>query len=139
MTDDMCCPKPEGPASAASEAKGAVSPDEKECQLPTLQRNALCKLFDRHYFSPEEVASLGYRRLLQAPGIGHKGISAITAWLANHGYELKPPPAEPKRPVGGRKQRRSIEQAVRLLRVNGYVVIRQGAESGDPDNLGAGR
>lgn len=40
------------------------------CPLPTLQRNALRKIFDRHEFSPEEVALFGYRRLQQAEGIG---------------------------------------------------------------------
>ena len=36
--------------------------------LPTLQRNALRKIFDRPEFSPAEVAELGYRRLQQADG-----------------------------------------------------------------------
>lgn len=91
-------------------------------QLPTLQRNALRKLFDRPFFTPEEVAALGYRRLQQAEGIGNKGLSAITTWLAQYGYELKPPEsfADPCR--AGKSRRRTIEMAVRLLRTHGYVV-----------------
>lgn len=94
------------------------------CPLPTLQRNALRKIFDRHEFSPEEVALLGYRRLQQAEGIGSKGLLAIAAWLAAYGFELKPPEENPAaRAVVPRKQRRSIEQAVRLLRHHGYEVL----------------
>lgn len=114
MADDMC-PLVPAPSSAAAAN-----------QLPTLQRNALRKIFDRHEFSPEEVAQLGYRRLQQAEGIGNKGLTAITAWLQLYGFELKPPeqPAPSKGPVP-KKTRRSIEQAVRLLRTHGYDVVEQ--------------
>jgi len=92
-------------------------------ELPTLQRNALRKIFDRPQFTPEEVAAVGYRRLQQAEGIGAKGLSAITAWLAVHGLQLPLPTP----PAGGpsvvpRKTRRTIEMAVRLLRTHGYEV-----------------
>lgn len=97
---------------------------EAGCLLPTLQRNALRKIFDRHEFSPEEVAQLGYRRLQQAEGIGSKGLQAITAWLAAYGFELKPPELpDAVRPAVPKRQRRSIEQAVRLLRNHGYEVL----------------
>lgn len=92
-------------------------------KLPTLQRNALCKIFDRPEFKPEEVAALGYRRLQQAEGIGQKGLAEITAWLNSHGFELKA--VEPA-PGSGlpveKKARKNIEQAVRLLRTHGYIV-----------------
>lgn len=91
-------------------------------QLPTLQRNALRKIFDRPAFTPEEVARLGYRRLQQAEGIGRKGLEAITAWLGRHGFELKPPELPVEAPKLARGARRNIEQAVRLLRTHGYVV-----------------
>lgn len=94
-------------------------------QLPTLQRNALRKIFDRHDFTAEEVALLGYRRLQQAEGIGNKGLMAIADWLKLHGFELKPPDASgvPKQELP-KRMRRNIESAVRLLRMHGYVVLR---------------
>lgn len=114
MADDMC-PQVPAPSSAAAAN-----------QLPTLQRNALRKIFDRHEFSPEEVAQLGYRRLQQAEGIGNKGLTAITAWLQLYGFELKPPEVlSPSRGAVPKKTRRSIEQAVRLLRTHGYDVVEQ--------------
>jgi hypothetical protein len=97
-------------------------------QLPTLQRNALRKIFDRHEFSPEEVAMLGYRRLQQAEGIGNKGLAAITEWLRGHGFELKPPElAGNSKQFQPKRMRRNIESAVRLLRTHGYVV-QQGSD-----------
>lgn len=114
MADDMCSQVP-APSSVAAAN-----------QLPTLQRNALRKIFDRHEFLPEEVAQLGYRRLQQAEGIGNKGLVAITAWLQLHGFELKPPEVPvPSRESVPKKTRRSIEQAVRLLRTHGYDVVEQ--------------
>ncbi|MCG2577910.1 hypothetical protein LZ012_13015 [Dechloromonas sp. XY25] len=95
--------------------------------LPTLQRNALRKIFDRHDFLPEEVALLGYKRLQQADGIGSKGLAAITAWLSHYGFELKPPPLPlPAGPLP-RRTRQTIEQALRLLRTHGYEVVAQPA------------
>ena len=101
-------------------------------KLGTLQRNALCKIFDRPEFSPAEVAALGYRRLQQSAGIGKKGLREITAWLNAHGLELKPsePPPTP-RPPAARKTQRSIEHAVRLLRTHGYLVEPVGWEAAD--------
>lgn len=90
--------------------------------LPTLQRNALCKIFDRPGFSPAEVAELGYRRLQQADGIGNKGLAAIAEWLHFHGFELKRPESPVPPQQTQRKSRRSIELAVRLLRTHGYIV-----------------
>lgn len=94
-------------------------------RLPTLQRNALCKLFGRSTFTPQEVFALGYRRLQRAEGIGHKGLQAIIEWLAAHGLVLAPPsvPADPPPEVPAEIQR-SINGAVRLLRHHGYRVQR---------------
>ena len=95
-------------------------------ELPTLQRNALFKIFDRPHFTPEEVAALGYRRLQQAEGIGTKGLSAIAAWLKAHGHQLPlPTPADGASPVISKRTRRTIEMAVRLLRAHGYEVQQQ--------------
>ena len=95
-------------------------------RLPTLQRNALRKLFDRAEFTPEEVARLGYRRLQQAEGIGQKGLTTIQQWLKEYGYEIQPDP-QPQRPSGkpsSRNVRRNLEVAMRVLRAHGYVVQR---------------
>lgn len=99
-------------------------------RLPTLQRNALRKLFDRSEFTPAEVSALGYRRLQQAEGIGQKGLQAIGAWLQGYGYELKPPePAEGVQKLH-KKTRKHIEQAVRLLRTHGYSIRQAGEDPG---------
>ena len=102
--------------------------------LPTLQRNALRKLFDRREFTPAEVAALGYRRLQQASGIGNKGLAAIAAWLRHHGFELRQPepPPQPPMPGGLKKSQRSLDLAVRLLRIHGYVVHETPRDSGEP-------
>lgn len=89
--------------------------------LPTLQRNALRKIFDRTVFSPEEVAALGYRRLRMADGIGEKGIKTIIVWLAEHGYELAPEPSMARR-LSRRSGVWTIQSAMRLLRSYGYEI-----------------
>lgn len=92
-------------------------------KLPTLQRNALRKLFDRPEFTPEEVAALGYRRVLQAEGIGSKGIATIQAWLLEYGYELQPDlPARKTVGTPGRYSQQRLETALRVLRNYGYIV-----------------
>lgn len=118
MADDISdCPPTSAPTMADGGNTSAVT------QLPTLQRNALRKIFDRHDFTPEEVAMLGYRRLQQAEGIGNKGLAAITEWLHRYGFDLKPPElaANPRQSLP-KRMRRNIESAVRLLRTHGYVV-----------------
>ena len=115
MPDSSCCISESQRASRfAAEAMNL---------LPTLQRNALRKIFDRHDFLPEEVAALGYKRLQQAEGIGTKGLAAITAWLDSYGFELKPPPLSAHAGVAPKRTRQSIEQALRLLRTHGYEVV----------------
>lgn len=117
IADD--CPSAIAPNDFVT-ARDARSPAD---QLPTLQRNALRKIFDRQQFTPEEVAGLGYRRLQQAEGIGSKGLLAIRDWLAVHGYTLdRPAPSVGACSGGGRDLRRSIELAVRLLKAHGYRV-----------------
>lgn len=127
MTGDDCemtdSPAPaETPHSVADGVAGGRSGAMN--RLPTLQRNALRKIFDRHDFLPEEVVALGYRRLQQAEGIGSKGLSAISAWLAEFGLQLEHPPvADQTKTSGKRRVRLSIDQAVRLLRTHGFEVV----------------
>jgi hypothetical protein len=129
MADDMSDCPPVSTSETSGDGLAVNAVPSAANQLPTLQRNALRKIFDRHEFSPEEVAMLGYRRLQQAEGIGNKGLAAITDWLKLHGFELSPP--EPggnaKQPLP-KRMRRNIESAVRLLRTHGYVV-QQGTEN----------
>lgn len=131
MSDDMTdCARPKratGPAGQFAQGRAGSVVN----QLPTLQRNALRKIFDRPEFTPEEVAALGYRRVQQAEGIGNKGLAAITAWLSRHGYELRAPEPQDPAPAIRNKNRRSIEMAVRLLRTHGYVVLGDGDGAGD--------
>ncbi|HZX32990.1 MAG TPA: hypothetical protein VFF03_16695 [Rhodocyclaceae bacterium] len=92
-------------------------------KLPTLQRNALRKLFNRAEFTPEEVAALGYRRILQAEGIGAKGIATIQSWLLEYGYDLQPElPARKTAGTQGRYSQQRLETALRVLRNCGYIV-----------------
>lgn len=113
------CPDPATVPGAAQQVPGV--------RLPTLQRNALSKVFNRPEFTPQEVFALGYRRLQRTEGVGQKGLQSIIAWLALHGYQLSPP-AEPASPAEKLPAdvRRSISGAVRLLRHYGYRVRRAG-------------
>lgn len=128
----MTSPKP---AEADSPPVASVSPVLAMSALPTLQRNALRKIFERPNFTPEDVARLGYRRLQQAEGIGQKGLNTIIAWLRDFGYELQPTIStsgeidqnSPKR------ARKKIEFALRILRNNGYVAYRRGSGSAGND------
>jgi hypothetical protein len=105
------------------------NPSPGDCRplakLPTLQRNALKKLFDRAEFTPEEVAGLGYRRIQQGEGIGLKGMATIRAWLAEYGYDLRPePPAGQGSGRPRRDERKRLESALRVLRDHGYIIHR---------------
>lgn len=97
-------------------------------RLPTLQRNALRKLFERADFTPEDVLALGYRRLQKAEGIGQKGLATIIAWLKEYGYELRLGSEGANGIERPRKARRNLEFAMQLLRTHGYVVTRPGDE-----------
>ncbi|MBK1679011.1 hypothetical protein [Rhodocyclus tenuis] len=110
-----CCP------STPSAGGGEARVPQAATALPTLQRNALCKIFGRSGFSPEEVAALGHRRLQQAEGIGSKGLATIILWLEAHGYPLtRARPAALRQNL--RKCSPDIEQAISLLRRHGYTV-----------------
>jgi hypothetical protein len=136
MADEMSDCPPVSSSETLDDGQVVNAAPSVANQLPTLQRNALRKIFDRHEFTPEEVAMLGYRRLQQAEGIGNKGLAAITDWLAMHGFELKPPEliGNAKQPLP-KRMRRNIESAVRLLRTHGYVV--QQTTDSVPENNGA--
>ncbi len=88
--------------------------------LPTPQRNALCRHFERADFTPEEVAAVGRRRLLKIDGIGEKGLCAIEAWLARYGLNFMAE-AHGNAALGHALESR-LERAVRLLRAHGYRV-----------------
>lgn len=130
MSTDMKDDMPAMPDCGTDRERASRFAAEAVALLPTLQRNALRKIFDRHDFLPAEVASLGYKRLQQAEGIGSKGLEAITIWLQRYGYELKPPPANPSSSIVPKRVRQSIEQALRLLRNHGYEVIAQTNDDG---------
>src|SRR5574343_1241124 len=99
MADDMSGNMPDAPCCTIETQRASRFAAEAMSLLPTLQRNALRKIFDRPDFLPEEVAALGYKRLQQAEGIGNKGLAAITAWLKGYGFELPPPPLPAHAPV----------------------------------------
>lgn len=125
MPDDMNGDMPESACCPDERLRASRFAAEAINLLPTLQRNALRKIFDRHDFLPEEVALLGYKRLQQADGIGNKGLAAITEWLGHYGFELKPPPVPLQPGPLPRRTRQNIEQALRLLRTHGYEVVAQ--------------
>lgn len=122
MDDDMTECRATQPDHAGKPRRRRAAGTLPAGSLPTLQRNALCKLFDRPEFSPAEVAELGYRRLQQADGIGNKGLAEIADWLHHHGFELKPPETPQATQNVPRKSRHGIEFAVRLLRTHGYII-----------------
>ena len=107
--------------AAVTEAEAEMAARKR---LPTLQRNALRRIFDRPDFTPDEVARLGQRRLQRDDGIGRKGLATIIAWLQEHGHELQAD--APSLPFGGRPARgaRKLERAMRVLRSQGYAVLR---------------
>ncbi|WP_153146395.1 hypothetical protein [Dechloromonas sp. H13] len=129
MVDDLCA-CPDDPPGAPQRVPPATLDAGALRRLPTLQRNALRKIFDRPEFTPAEVAALGYRRLQQAEGIGQKGLQVIAAWLQGCGCELKPPEAAAGVSVRQKGSRRNIEQAVRLLRTHGYLIRLAGDDPG---------
>ena len=94
-------------------------------QLPTMQRNALSKVFDRPVFTPGEVVSLGRRRLERAEGIGRKGLATIIEWLRGHGYELAGDTHGPRSLdlAASPKDVKKVEKAMRVLQAHGYTVL----------------
>lgn len=123
MSDEI--DRDNGARSLLSTLTSPGQADEKKVKLPTLQRNALRKLFDRPEFSPQEVYELGFRRLQRADGIGDKGLLTIVAWLKAQGLELLPPAPPPDPPPGIPEEiQQNINGALRLLRIHGYRVQR---------------
>lgn len=128
------------PRASAASAKGGKgskaanggSDDLPLKRLPTLQRNALRKLFDRNEFTPEEVAALSYRRLQQAEGIGQKGLDTIAAWLQEYGFQLAIPEiSQPDSEKNlSRSAKKSLEAAIRMLRTHGYEIHRAAGADG---------
>lgn len=118
---------PRAEDSAAAPAPGG--------RLPTLQQNALRRIFLRHDFTPEEVARLGQRRLQRAEGIGRKGLATIVEWLREQGYELAADPPLPRgQPAAAPTELRKLEKAIRVLKTHGYAVLRVGRpEDGGED------
>jgi len=101
------------PMAEEAQKVGAATPRG----LPTLQRNALCKFFERADFTPEEVLAVGYGRLRKVNGIGPKGMEIISAWLSAHGLVLRN--AEMERTE---RHVRQVERAIRLLERYGYEI-----------------
>lgn len=93
--------------------------------LPTLQLNALRRIFERPTFTPEEVAQLGYPRLRRAEGVGQKGLDTIVAWLQDCGHELKLPARPQAKRQAPSVPAPKLEQALCALRSNGYIVYRR--------------
>jgi hypothetical protein len=65
--------------------------------LPTRQKNALRLLLDKPVITPEEVATLDYRTIKRAPGIGKHSLSiiraegAVTAQITNRSMAMQKP------------------------------------------------
>ncbi len=115
-----------------------AKPASPASRLPTAQRNALRKVFNRteflpeevaelgyhNEFLPEEVAELGYHKLRLADGIGEKGLKTIASWLAEYGLDLVPSPTRqaPRRSPRHGSGGWTLKSAVRLLRMHGYEI-----------------
>ena len=126
-------------ATPETTSAGSSTGDPPACevpaywQLPTMQRNALRKVFDRRDFTPGEVAGLGHRRLERAEGIGQKGMATIIDWLRCQGYEL----ADDTRSARSRdlasspKEVSKLQKAMRVLQTHGYTILRIEQQSAD--------
>lgn len=100
------------------------APSAPHLALPTMQLNALRRLFNRPQFAPHEVARLGWRRLEKADGIGQKGMATIVKWLREQGYELADAEqAAESRGTHHAPDARKVERAIRILKTQGYAVL----------------
>ena len=90
-------------------------------RLGAMQRNALCRLFGRKEFTPEEVAGLDYTQVERLPKIGKKGIEAIRVWLKDYGYDLSNLPVTPHQ-CNVKKLKSRLDSAARLLAKHGYRI-----------------
>ena len=122
---------------------GSSAGDQPVCevltqrQLPTMQRNALGKVFDRSDFTPGEVARLGHRRIERAEGIGRKGLATIIEWLRCHGFELADDTlgSQSRTSANSPKEVKKVEKAMRVLQIHGYTILRS-EQSEDGDTVG---
>lgn len=107
--------------SESPDGKPLIDNQSAAFNLPTRQKHALCLLFNKPNFSPEEVSALDYRTLERAPGIGKNSLALIRAWLSSHGYEMPslPPPPPNQRDV---QRQRKLKRAIDYLRWHGYEV-----------------
>lgn len=125
---------PEAGGAASSTGNQPVSEVLADWQLPTMQRNALGKVFDRSDFTPGEVARLGHRRIERAEGIGRKGLATIIEWLRCHGYELADDTlgSQSRTLAPSPKEVKKVEKAMRVLQIHGYTILRsEQSEDGD--------
>ena len=126
-------------ATPETTSAGSSTGDSPACelpvhwQLPTMQRNALRKVFDRPEFTPGEVAGLGHRRLERAEGIGRKGLATIIEWLRYQGYELASDAhgSQARDLATARRQIKKLEKAMRVLQTHGYTVLRSEPSADD--------
>lgn len=107
--------------AAAERRRGA--PPEDAFELPTRQKNVLRNLLDKPEISPEEVATLGYRVIERAPGVGKQSLDVIRKWLGHYGLDLSGIPANDPDSLAQRR-RRKIESAIGYLKAHGYEVRR---------------
>jgi hypothetical protein len=107
--------------SESPDCKPLIDAHSVAPSLPTRQKHALCLLFDKPNFTPEEVAALDYRTLERAPGIGKNSLALIRAWLNSNGYEMPSLPPPPPNQRDAQRQRK-LERAIDYLRWNGYEV-----------------
>lgn len=108
-------------------AVGRGPHEKRPVCLPTKQRNALSKLFERPDFTPEEVHALGHARLLKVSGLGPRGLDIIAGWLAAHGLLLT---SQQEASRLGRQARR-VDQAIRFLQRCGYEIRPPASLTGD--------
>lgn len=109
-----------------SDTPGCNLPREPQAgppELPTRQKNALRLLLDKPVITPEEVATLDYRAVERAAGVGKNSLAIIRAWLNSHGLDLR---GIPDVSVSGRaaQRKRKLERAIDYLRWHGYEVHR---------------
>ena len=99
-------------------AAGGGPHEKRPACLPTKQRNALSKLFERPDFTPEEVHALGHARLLKVSGLGPRGLDIIAGWLAAHDLQL----TSQQEASRLERQARRVDQAIRFLQRCGYEI-----------------
>lgn len=92
-------------------------------ELPTRQKNILRNLLDQSSITPADVASLSYRVVERAPGVGKQSLEIICKWLQRYGFELSGTPDQVSKGRAARR-RYKIDRAIDYLRAHGYEVRR---------------